>query len=159
VTINDTDVLQVDFLVTDPAGHLGYYTLGVTFDENLVKWLVRTDCPASECPGGKDLLSSVPGATLISLTAGVPTGPQYGDADAGRSALSQGATSPKWYGGSYRLTIPAWEVFPYTCCYQLELWAAKRTIVSCSMSHTNQSHYTFMVALPPPTPDGFLKPL
>lgn len=145
VAINDTDLLQVDFLVTDPAGHLAYYTLGVTYAENLVRWLVRTNCP--ECPGGVDLLASVPGATLVPLTPGVPTGPQYGDAAPGRSALSQGATSPKWYGGSYRLTIKARDVFPETCCYQLELWAAKRTIVSCSTLHTNQSHYTFLVAV------------
>lgn len=146
VPINDTDRLQIDFLVSDPEGHLATYTLGATYAENLVQWLVNTDCPG--CPTGSDLLGSVPGATLVALTPGAQVGPEYGHAIASRSARSQGATSPLWHGGSYRLTLRARDVFPQTCCYQLELWASKRTIVSCSDRHTNQSHYTFMVVVP-----------
>lgn len=145
VPIGADDLLQVDFLVTDPEGHLATYTLGATYAENLVRWLIWTDC--STCPGGQDLLASVPGATLVPLTAGAQVGPEYGHPDPARSARSQGATSPEWSGGAYRLTLRARDVFPETCCYQLELVAWKRTIVSCSGYHTNQSHYTFMVVV------------
>ena len=147
VPIVASDLLQVDFQVTDPAGHLASYTLGATYRENLVRWLIRTECPATECPGGTDLLASVPGATLVALTAGASKGPEYGHANPDRSARAQTSTSPKWYGGSFRLTIPAREVFLETCCYQLELVARKRTIASCAHEHRNQSHYSFMVTV------------
>ena len=40
--------------------------------------------------------------------------------------------------------------FPYTCCYQLELRAHKRTIVNCDQSlwgHVNLSEYSFTIVV------------
>ncbi|HEX6738107.1 MAG TPA: hypothetical protein VF310_07550, partial [Vicinamibacteria bacterium] len=63
----------------------------------------------------------------------------------------QGAAAPIWRGGMLRLTIPdARQAFPETCCYQLELRAYKRTIVSCDHSflpHSNLSEYSFTVVV------------
>jgi hypothetical protein len=60
----------------------------------------------------------------------------------------QGATRPHWAGGCIRLTIPDLKkAFPKTCCYQLELRAYKRTIVSCYTGYDNLSEYSFMVVV------------
>jgi hypothetical protein len=137
VPINDTDLLQIDFVAQDPDGHLGSFTLGATYDYNLVRYLID--------PGlsGGDLLHTVPGATLTPAGAGLTIGPtQYSE------ALAQGvAASPLWHGGAFRLTINARQVFPETCCYQLELRAYKRTVVSCAGLHENLSEYNFMIVV------------
>ncbi len=103
--------LEVDFMVTDPDGHLAVYSLIATYGLNL----------------SVDLLS-LPGATITALGMGTQVGPTYGE------ALGQGASQPHWYGGKYRLTVPASEAFPEPCCYQLELRGYKRTIVGYQAS-------------------------
>jgi hypothetical protein len=47
-------------------------------------------------------------------------------------ALSEGATSPVWSGGSIRLTVNAAAAFPTTCAYLLQLNVYKRPIVNCA---------------------------
>src|SRR5262249_42817377 len=98
-------------------------------------------------------LLSVPGATLTPLATAlvppVPPAPQVGP-DYGQARV-QGAVAPDWTGGGLRLTIPDLrKAFPKTCCYQLQLRAYKRTIVSCDDSyqpHSNLSEYSFMVVV------------
>ena len=129
VSIGAGDELVVDFMAHDPDGHLAYYTLVATYGENMVQNLLAVGTP-------------VP-STLISPP--VPVAAQVGPTYA--AARTQGATSPTWHGGALRLRIPATEVFPETCCYQLELRAYKRTIVHCNGNHPhrNRSEYSFMV--------------
>ena len=59
--------------------------------------------------------------------------------------------SPTWKGGIITLTITdLHKAFPETCCYQLQLYAHKRTVVSCDHSlwgHTNLSEYSFTVVV------------
>jgi hypothetical protein len=120
--------LVIDFIAHDPDGHLAYYTLHATYGDSQ----------------DIDLLDPavVPSGTLTVLSA-AQIGPFYGD------ARIQGAAAPTWAGGTYRLTITnIHEAFPITCCYQLELSAYKRTIVSCdgNPAHANLSEYSFGVA-------------
>jgi hypothetical protein len=126
------DVLEVDFFAHDPEGHLAYYTLQATYGENLAI----------------DLLS-LPGLSLTPLGgAPVPAAAQVGPSYT--AARLAGAVAPTWRGGAIRLSVPAHLAFPETCCYQLELRAHKRTVVSCNHSlwnHTNYSEYSFMVAV------------
>jgi len=143
VPINDTDLLQIDFVAEDPDGHLGFFTLAATYGNDLVRYLI---CPhPAYCAGlgGADLLHTVPGATLTPAGSGSIGPTQYSE------ALAQGvATSPLWQGGTYRLTINARQVFPETCCYQLALSAYKRTVVGCGGLHANLSEVSFMVVVP-----------
>jgi len=135
VPVNDGDHLQVDFVAHDPDGHLSRFTLEATYDVNLAT----------------DLLA-LPGATLTPLggtfaPAAAQVGPTY---DAARA---DGAVAPVWNGGAMRLTVKATGAggaFPYTCCYQLELRAHKRTVVSCDYSdwgHTNTTEHSFTVSV------------
>ena len=125
--------LEIDFVAYDPDAHLAYYTLQALYGDSLVV----------------DLLS-VPGATLSAgpATGPVPSsGPQWGP-DYG-AALAQGAVSPNWMGGVITLTIPnLHDAFPETCCYTLQLFAHKRTIVNCDdgfWGHYNQSDFSLTV--------------
>lgn len=125
--------LEIDFVAHDPDGHLGYYSLRANYGNN---WSI-------------DLLSA-PGATLSAGPAlgGVPSaGPRVGPDYA--AALGQGAVSPHWTGGVMTLTIPNLrDAFPETCCYQLQLHAHKRTVVSCDhgfWGHANLSELSFTV--------------
>lgn len=127
--------LEVDFVAYDPDGHLAYYTLQALYGDSLVV----------------DLLSA-PGATLSAGPASglVPSsGPQFGP-DYG-VALGQGAVSPTWKGGVVTLTIPDLRnAFPETCCYTLQLFAHKRTVVSCDHSfwgQYNQSDFSLTVVV------------
>ena len=121
-SISPDSVLTVDFIARDPDGHLGGYSLLSTWGANLAR----------------DLLAQ-PSAVITPLT-GSEIGPSYA------LARAQGATSPTWTGGTYRLTMRAIEAFPESCAYQLELRASKRTIVSCSGSlHENLSQTSFTV--------------
>jgi hypothetical protein len=144
VPINDTDILQIDFLANDPDGHLALYTLDATYGDNLLRPLIHTGYP------GGDVLDTEPSASLTG-SPGVPVGPNYGYLpNPARSALSQGAVSPHWNGGTYRFSVLAKKAFPETCCYQLELRAYKRTIVDCYHGldgHMNLSEYSFMVVV------------
>lgn len=142
VPIQDSDLLQIDFIAHDPDGHLSYYTLRATYGDSLVNNLLSTSLlshPASS-------LAASPVAAPVAPAAQV--GPYYGHGNAALSALDQGASSPTWHGGAMRLVVPAKLVFPESCCYQLELRAHKRTIVSCNDSlwnHINYSEYSFMI--------------
>ena len=131
--------LKIDFLAHDPDGHLAYYTLRATYGENLaVNLLTVPSAVLTAGPGG----APVPPAAQV--------GPNYGDADASKSALSQGAVSPTWHGGAIRLTISnLLQAFPVTCCYQLELRAYKRTIDTCNDNwpHRNLSEFSLTVAV------------
>ncbi|MCP4657243.1 MAG: carboxypeptidase regulatory-like domain-containing protein [bacterium] len=145
VPLKANDVLQVDFLVDDPDGHLAYYTLDATYGDSLVVPLIHTGHP------GGDLLDTVPPAD-VSLTGapGAQVGPNYGDPNPDRSAVDQpGATPPRWHGGTFTFKVPAHLAFPETCCYQLELRAYKRTVVDChhGFVHWNVSEYSFMIVV------------
>lgn len=121
-TLRPDAVLTVDFIARDPDGHLGGYSLLSTWGSNFAV----------------DLLSR-PSAVITALTAS-QVGPTYAEAKA------QGAASPVWAGGTYRLTMKAIEAFPESCAYQLELRASKRTIVSCGGAlHENLSQTSFTV--------------
>jgi hypothetical protein len=135
VKVGDTDFLQIDFVAHDPNGHLAMYNLQATYDVNLANNLLALS--------GAVLTSSpvaVPG-----VPAAAQVGPDYAQ------ARLAGAVSPVWNGGVVRLTVKATGpdgAFPYTCCYQLELRAHKRTIVSCDHSlwgHANLSEYSFTI--------------
>ena len=125
--------LEIDFLAHDPDGHLAYYTLQATYEENLVVDLLGL------VAGGLATLTPLGGAAV---PPAAQVGPTYGQ------ALAQGAAGPTWAGGAVRLTIPDLRnAFKQTCCYQLELRAYKRTIASCDEGypHRNLSEYTLTV--------------
>jgi hypothetical protein len=157
VPVGPNDVLEVDFYAHDPEGHLAYYTLHATYGENLdVNLLDPAAVPS--------LTDATHGLGLfplggLAVAAAAQVGPKYGQARA------QGAAAPVWHGGGLRLRVKATEVFPRTCCYQLELRAHKRTVVDCGYSlwhHTNYSEYGFMVvvaAAAPPVPVPMLPAL
>ncbi len=135
VPITHNDKLRVDFLAHDPAGHLGYYTLQATYGENQAINIL-----------------ALPGVTLMpspgSPIAASQVGPSYALARSAAPPPDGGAVAPIWHGGALRLEVSASDVFPITCCYQLELRAHKRTIVNCDGSlwgHTNYSEYSFLV--------------
>jgi hypothetical protein len=150
VTVNDTDLLQIDFVAydPDPLPHLRNYELSLHYDNDLVNNLLQ--------PGlvGWSLAPSpIPPPWAV---AAAQVGPNYDDANPAFSALHQGATSPHWAGGAMRLIVKAKQpgVFPETCCYQLALYAFKRTIggggLSCDHSKWNQwnrTEYSFTVQL------------
>ncbi len=125
-----TDELRIRFQASDTDGHLSRYTLQVTYGENQKRVLID----------GAPLL----GATLHEHpSVGNHVGPTYSK----YLTLVPGA-SPVWHGGDYELLVDAAAVFPITCCYQLELRAYKRTIVSCRHDHRNLSERSFMVRVP-----------
>lgn len=121
---NGGDTLRVDFLADDKDNHLAFYSLVATYGENQFVNILN--------------LRNVSGASFTSLSGGQP-GPAY------NNALTQGAVSPFWGGGTMRLEVPAELAFPIPCCYQLELRAYKRTIDSCNhgLPHRNLSEYIF----------------
>ena len=124
-TAKATGPLEIDFEVTDPDGHLAAYSLIATWGLNR----------------STDLLSL---GTVTALSPSTQVGPTYGE------ALGQGATAPTWKGGIYRLTIAdAATAFTEPCCYQLELRASKRTIVSCygGNAHDNLTEYSLGVGI------------
>ena len=142
ISIKHDDKIQIDFMAHDPDGHLSMYTLRATYGENLAINLLS--------PSILNHLQTTftPSAAVAPVPPASQVGPYYGHPNATLSALDQGATRPKWYGGAIRLIALASLVFPTTCCYQLELRAHKRTIVNCDESlwgHTNYSEYSFMI--------------
>ena len=125
-TAKATGPLEIDFEVTDPDAHLAAYSLIATWGLN----------------SSTNLLAL--GGTLTALSPSTQVGPTYGE------ALGQGATAPSWKGGTYRLTFAdAATVFTEPCCYQLELRASKRTIVSCygGNAHDNLTEYSLGVGI------------
>jgi hypothetical protein len=148
VTINDTDRLQVDFAAYDPDAHLAYYTLALNYDVNLTNNLLDPSLS-----GWSLAPSPIPPAWAL---AAAQVGPNYGDSNPALSALNQGAASPQWAGGAMRLTVKARQpgVFPYTCCYQLQLYAHKRTIGASTYgcdhsfwSQWNLTEYSFTITV------------
>lgn len=133
IIADSSGTLEIDFIAYDVGQHLAFYTLEATYGKN-----------------GRVNLLKCPGATLtpISLPPTAPAadqvGPDYG------AARSQGATAPHWRGGGLRLTIPDLRcAFPITCCYQIELWVYKRTIVNCNYDYHPRklSFYSLTVAV------------
>ena len=114
--INCTDQLQIDFVAYDPDGYLDYYTLqtlyGVDLSVDLLALPATTFGPSPLAPAWAPAASQV--------------GANYAD------ALSEGATSPVWSGGSIRLTVNAAAAFPTTCAYLMQLNVYKRPIVNCA---------------------------
>ncbi len=136
-TVNDTDKLRVDFVAHDPAGHLSFYTLNVTYGDSWKRNLLNPIYGAVVTPLSPTPVAWAPPAAQV--------GPGYSDA---RTQIIGPAAAPTWKGGAMRLEMDAKNAFPDTCCYQLELRAHKRTIVNCSHSlwgHTNYSEYSFMI--------------
>lgn len=135
VEVDAGDLLEVDFVAYDIAGHLDHYWLQVTYGENQVRWIAN---------GGG--LNAGVGASFVPSPgplAAAQEGPSYWHALA--DALP--ATRPTWAGGAISIRANAADVFPITCSYQLELRAYKRTIVSCdgNLLHRNLSERSFAV--------------
>jgi hypothetical protein len=128
VQVKPTDGLDIDFIAYDVDDHLSEYTLHATYGKNLSVNLLG--------------LLGLPGVTLTGIAldgepAALQVGPTY------PVALGQGAVRPVWAGGGLRLHVPAAHLdkaFPITCCYQIELWALKRTIADCN---GNRPHRAF----------------
>ncbi len=94
--------LEIDFLVTDPDGHLARYDLRARFGLSGVQPLLGL-------------------GTITPLTPAA-VGPTYGQAIS--AVPNQGAVAPHWYGGTYRLTVAdAKDAFKTPCCYLIELRA------------------------------------
>jgi hypothetical protein len=126
--LGPNEALDIAFSVSDPDGHLDYYTLNVYWGQGNVV----------------DLLGLVDGVTnTLTTSFGHQVGPNYAD------AVAQGATRPVWNGGPMALHIAnAAQVFPETCCYLIELTVYKRNIVSCgSPLYYNQMTYSFTVTV------------
>jgi hypothetical protein len=127
-TLEDGDILRVDFLAHDPDGHLAYYALNAHYGENLYTNLLALGGTLTPLVG-----AIVPPAAQVGRTYGL--------------ARLQGATAPTWAGGAIRLEVDAKMAFKKTCCYLLRLQAYKRTIYSCNDNYhdRNRSEYSFMV--------------
>lgn len=122
--------VDIDFFVTDPDGHLYYYTLVVKSDAGAVKNLLN---------------SAEVGSLMLTGLGGAQPGPDYATSLGQPGSLGR----PTWRGGSMRLHIDDGAlVFPKTCCYLVELTAWKRNIVNCgSPQYYNQFHYSFTVTV------------
>ena len=112
---------EIEFEVTDPDGHLGWFTLTSHYGNS----------------GLVDLLGS---GTLTCLSGG-PDAATYAD------ALAGGAVRPVWGGGSYRLSIPTEKAFPVPCCYLIRLEASKRTLENCAQWVRNASEMTLGIGV------------
>ena len=141
ITMRPTDNLEIEFFVHDPDGHLGWIELYATYGDSL-----------------SEPILGAAGATLTSAAAHVnasiniqpvrlPVG-SVAPSDYGQALTMGAASSPHWYGGMYRLTVPATTVFPETCCYQLVLHGYKRTLLCGGGTHWNLSEYSFMIVRP-----------
>jgi hypothetical protein len=130
IALQPGDKFRVDFAAHDADGHLARYRLRLTFGDNEVLDLPLTSANLSPL-GGKP----VPAALQV--------GPTYGE------ARVDGAASPTWKGGAIRFESLAQDLFEKTCCYQLELYADKRTVVSCwgGFGHYNLSYRSFQVTV------------
>ncbi len=143
VDLDPAAVLEIDFLAHDVDQHLSHYFIEASWGLNQ----------------SHNLLLQA-GAVITPIVPGTPSGWAAGQ-DSGNygTALTQGAVEPHWEGGSYRLTIPMGSAFPEPCCYQLELWAFKRTIVgygsTCDgrfyvSNNGNKTEYSIGVGVCPP---------
>jgi hypothetical protein len=144
VCVEDGDSLIIDVAAYDPDNFLDSYTLQLLYgtDES-VNLLDHTAFTTWTLAGSPLAPSWAPAA--------VQTGPGYA------TALSQGAVSPVWGGGSVRLTVNASAAFPtLPCAYLLQLNVYKRPIVDCdpvdSDPQQNVSFQTFTVQVCPTNP-------
>ncbi len=142
-TVQNTDWLVVDFIAYDPDGHLASFSLQATYDVNLANPLLAL--PSATLEPSPIAVPGVPAAVQV--------GPTYANARSVNPSPYGGAAAPVWHGGVLRLRVRATGpggAFPYTCCYQLELLAHKRTIVSCDHSlwgHANLSEYSMTIVV------------
>ncbi len=133
--------LDVYFIAYDVDAHLSQYSLVATFgaDEPPINLLAVVP-PLGALPNGNTLT----GVALDGVPAAVQVGPTY------PAALDQGAVSPAWSGGGLHLHIADLRsVIERSCCYQIELWAYKRTIVGCNgnLPHRDFSFYSLTIAV------------
>jgi hypothetical protein len=112
---------EIEFEVTDPDAHLGWFTLTSHYGNN----------------ASVDLLA---GGTLTCISGG-PDASTYAD------ALTGGATRPKWEGGVFRVEIPTEVAFPVPCCYLIRLEASKRTLENCAQWVRNASEMTLGIGV------------
>ena len=127
VCINAGDQLLVDFAAYDPDGFLDSYSLELLYGFDQSVNLLCGACP-STCTPTPCFTTWTIGPSPIA-PSWAPGSSQVGPAYA--NALTQGATSPVWAGGSYRLTVNASSAFPTSCAYLLQLYVYKRPIQNC----------------------------
>lgn len=137
--ITASSVVEIDFMVYDPDGHLHSYTFVSLFGVNQVRNLLN---PAAGTLQTGVLIPPLPGP----VAAAAQVGPNY------LAAIGQGATRPIWQGGTMRLRITQpLLVFPQTCAYQIRLRGFKRNIVSChygpELLYQNESSLTFTLVV------------
>ncbi|MFT4295073.1 MAG: hypothetical protein QM582_06635 [Micropruina sp.] len=114
-------VTEIEFEVTDPDGHLGWFTLTSHYGNS----------------GVVDLLA----AGSLTCISGGPDASDYA------GALAGGAPRPVWRGGVFRLRIPTGRAFPVPCCYLLRLEAGKRTLENCTQWVRNVSEMTLGIGV------------
>jgi hypothetical protein len=132
VSINCTDVLEVDFVAYDPDAFLYEYTLNVYYSDNLSQDLLALAGSTGITPGA---------ITMPWAPAPAQVGPDYS------TALTQGAVSPFWAGGAITVKVNASQALPMTCAYLLQLIAYKRPIVDCDGHYDqyNVSEWSFTI--------------
>ncbi|HKF50519.1 MAG TPA: carboxypeptidase-like regulatory domain-containing protein [Terracidiphilus sp.] len=138
ITAKDSDPVEIDFMVHDDDGMLGYYSLACNYGLNLTEDLIDL---SGVHIGSVD---RGPGATVHTSWFGPAdaVGPDYGSAILVNPPNTlQGATAPYWYGGTLKLTTTVGALFPVTCCYQLQLWVYKRNIVNCYYGIDSNGYY------------------
>jgi len=145
IQASDDQTVVIDFMVNDPDAHLAYYTLSCNYGLNLTIPLVYLDTNPLDTGAIGPLTPGLPASFQTSwIGPAAQVGPDYGRA----LGAPQNATAPKWSGGTIRLTTTVGAIFPETCCYQLQLWAYKRTIVGCYYGfdgHANVTDLSFTV--------------
>ena len=127
ICINPGDQLLIDFAAYDPDGFLDSYSLELLYGFDQSVNLMCGPCP-SVCTPTPCFTTWTLGPSPIApawAPGSAQVGPAYAD------ALTQGATSPVWNGGSYRLTVNASSAFPTSCAYLLQLYVYKRPIQNC----------------------------
>lgn len=129
IKVSSGAILEIDFLAHDSDRHLAHYIIAASWGLNQ----------------SHNLLDK-PGAVVTPIVTGTPTGwtPGQNEGNYG-TALTQGAIAPEWGGGRYTLSLPMSEAFPEPCCYQLELWAFKRTVVGAVAGNSFGCNYGFHV--------------
>lgn len=135
--------LEVDFMAHDPDGHLGGYWIRSTWGLSDQRQLLNR-AGVSVTPMGTAVPDQAKTGWVVTQVQG-----NYG------TAVNGGATPPVWEGGYFTLRMPVSEAFPEPCCYQLELYAWKRTIIghkagrtfTCHGTYHNQTHYSIGVGV------------
>jgi hypothetical protein len=135
--IEPGDLLQIDFAAYDPDGFLQGYDLQLLYGVDQSVDLLCS-APFPTCSPAFTTWSLTPSPIAPSWAPGAAQfGPAYAD------ALTQGATSPVWSGGSMRLTVNASSAFQVTCAYLLQLTVSKRPIVDCDANDYLQNNVSF----------------